>query len=99
MFPVQGFAQRAQQLLEAASASPGVATEMTVLIGHDGSLQLCADSDWPLDSLARERGAKAAYRVMRRGEAIRVEGREGMRTCVLESRGQAEAARELLRLR
>lgn len=95
---MQTFAQRAQQLLEAASASPGVAEEMTVLIGHDGSI-LCADSDWPLDSLARERGARAAYRVTRRGAVVRVEGREGMQTCVLESRGQAEAARELLRLR
>ncbi len=80
-----GFAQRAQELLDAAVAGPAVA-EMTVLIGHDGAIQLCADSDWPLDSLARERGAKSAYRVRTVRDGVRVEGREGWRTCVLESR-------------
>ncbi len=80
-----GFAQRAQELLEAAVSGPSV-TEMTVLIGHDGAIQLCADSDWPLDSLARERGARSAYRVSSNQGGVRVEGREGLRTCILESR-------------
>jgi hypothetical protein len=80
-----GFAQRAQELLEAAVSGPAV-SEMTVLIGHDGAIQLCADSDWPLDSLARERGARSAYRVSSSKGGVRVEGREGLRTCVLESR-------------
>jgi hypothetical protein len=78
------FLQRAQELLEMALAGPA-SCEMTVLIGQDGAIQLCADSDWPLDSLARERGARAAYRVRSHQGAIRVEGREGLRTCVLES--------------
>jgi hypothetical protein len=81
---VTGFAQRAQELLDAALAGPGT-SEMTVLIGNDGAVGLCVDSDWPLDSLVRERGAQAAYRVQFRGGAVRVEGREGFRTCVLES--------------
>jgi len=79
-----GFAQRAQELLEAAVAGPSV-SEVTVLIGHDGSIHLCADSDWPLESLARERGARSAYRVSARNGGVRVEGREGLRTCILES--------------
>ena len=81
---VMGFAQRAQELLEAAIAGPA-GSEMTVLIGHDGAIQLCADSDWPLESLARERGARSAYRVSSNRGGVRVEGREGLRTCVLES--------------
>ncbi|MEO5925170.1 MAG: hypothetical protein ABIR70_15220 [Bryobacteraceae bacterium] len=80
-----GFAQRAQDLLEAAVNGPTV-SEMTVLISHDGAIHLCADSDWPLDSLARERGARSAYRVSSNKGGVRVEGREGLRTCVLESR-------------
>ncbi len=80
-----GFAQRAQELLEAAVSGPATA-EMTVLIGHDGTIQLCADSDWPLDSLARERGAKSAYRVRPHRGGVRVEGCEGFQTCVLETR-------------
>jgi hypothetical protein len=84
-----GFAQRAQELLEAAVAGPGGVAEMTVLIGQDGGIELCADSDWPLDSLARERGARAAYRVTSRSFGVRVEGREGLRSCILESRRPA----------
>jgi hypothetical protein len=80
-----GFAQRAQELLEAAVAGPAM-SEITVLIGHDGAIELCADSDWPLDSLARERGAQSAYRVRSSSGIVRVEGREGLRTCILESR-------------
>lgn len=88
-----GFAQRAQELLEAALNAP-VASEMTILICADGSLRLCADSDWPLDSLARERGAQAAYRVSTRGSSVRVEGRQGQSTCILES--QRSSLRTLL---
>jgi hypothetical protein len=80
-----GFAQRAQELLETALAGRA-STEMTVLISHDGAIELCADSDWPLESLARERGARSAYRVSSRNGGVRVEGREGLRTCILESR-------------
>lgn len=80
-----GFSQRAQELLEAALAGPAT-SHMTVLIGHDGAIRMFADSDWPLDSLARERGAKAAYRITAQATTVRVEGREGLRTCVLESR-------------
>jgi len=70
----------------AAAAQQGAASsEITVLIGQDGSLRLCADSDWPLDSLAREHGAQSAYRISSRNGRVRVEGREGLRTCVLES--------------
>ena len=79
-----GFAQRAQELLEAALSAP-TASEMTILIGMDGAIRLCADSDWPLDSLARERGARAAYRVSARSGSVRVEGRQGLQTCILES--------------
>ncbi len=84
-----GFAQRAQELLDAAVAGPP-GPELTVLIGQDGSLRLCngsegPGSEWPLESLVRERGARAGYRVLSRGKTVRVEGREGLRTCVLES--------------
>jgi hypothetical protein len=86
---VAGFAQRAQELLEAAVAGPS-GSEITVLIGHDGRLELCngaegQGSEWPLEALVRERGARAGYRVCSRGNTVRVEGREGLRTCVLES--------------
>ena len=79
-----GFAQRAQELLDAAVAGRA-ATEMTILICHDGSIQLFADSDWPLESLMLERGSRSGYRVSPARNRVRVEGRDGHLTCVLES--------------
>jgi hypothetical protein len=58
---------------------------MTILIGRDGGIQMCADSDWPLDSLMLERAARTGYRVSTRRGSVRVEGREGLRRCVLEA--------------
>jgi len=89
-----------QQLLDAAqsAASRGeTASEMTILIGQDNGIYMIADSDWPLDSLALDRGAKSAYRVTGASSgAIRVEGREGLRRCIMESPTHAQTARLLL---
>lgn len=88
-----------QQIFDTAvAANPdGAAEEVTILIGHDDAISMIADSDWPLDSLVRERGAKAAYRVTgAHGGAIRVEGREGYRRCVMETASPAHTARLLL---
>jgi hypothetical protein len=84
------FAEQAQSLLDAALAALergencSEMTVMTVLIGRDGGIQMCADSDWPLDSLMLDRGARTGYRVSPRRGSVRVEGREGLRRCVLE---------------
>ena len=69
---------------------------MTILIGADGAIRMCAESDWPLDSLVTHHGARAGYRVTGRDGAVRVEGREGARTCVIETRTPAHVARLLL---
>ena len=87
MESVHGFAEQAQNLMDAALAAlerGEDCQEMTVLIGRDGGIQMCADSDWPLDSLMLDRGARTGYRVSPRRSSVRVEGREGMRRCVLE---------------
>jgi hypothetical protein len=96
---VSRFAQNAQSLLDAAAAavSQGEAcSEMTILIGRDGGIHMVADSDWPLDSLALEHGARSAYRVSGSWGGVRVEGREGGQWCVLESESPARVARLLL---
>jgi hypothetical protein len=84
---VQRLAGQAQDLLDAALAAlerGESCQEMTVLIGRDGGIQMCADSDWPLESLMLDRGARTGYRVSSRGRSVRVEGREGSRRCLLE---------------
>ena len=88
MLWVQRFAEQAQSLMDAALAAlerGESCQEMTVLIGRDGGIQMCADSDWPLDSLMLDRGARTGYRVSPRRGSVRVEGREGLRRCVLEA--------------
>jgi hypothetical protein len=82
-------------ILEAAEAS-GSSSNMTILIGNDGHIKMFADSDWPLDSLSWHHGAKTAYRVSEQSGSVRVEGREGMRTCLMESARPMQVARFLL---
>ena len=87
MDSVLGFAEQAQSLMDAALAAlerGESCQEMTVLIGRDGGIQMCADSDWPLDSLMLDRRARTGYRVSPRRGLVRVEGREGLRRCLLE---------------
>ncbi len=81
---------------ESALASGESCGDMTILIGPGGGLHIFADSDWPLDSLAQHHGARAAYRVSERRGSVRIQGREGSRTCVMESISSAETARRML---
>lgn len=92
-------ADQARNILDAAesaSRSGQACTEMTILIGPEGHIRMVADSDWPLESLARHHGAQSAYRVSEETGRIRVEGRDGMRRCLLESSSPARVARLLL---
>lgn len=94
------FADDAQNLLDAALAAMQrgeSCQEMTVLISRDGGIQMCSDSDWPLDSLIQDRGARTGYRVSPRRGSVRVEGREGLRRCVLEGSTARRAAAGILR--
>lgn len=82
-------------ILEAAETA-GDCSHMTILIGQQGAIHMIADSDWPLDSLTWHHGAKTAYRVSEQSGSVRVEGREGSRTCLMESAKPAQVARFLL---
>ena len=93
------FLHHAREILvaaESADASGEACSEMTILVGRDGAIRMLVDSDWPLEALARHHGAKAGYRVSKRGGSLRVEGREQSRTCLLESASPAETRRYLL---
>lgn len=82
------FWENASKLLDAAVAASGLGNatpNMTVLINWQGGIHLIADSDWPLERLAEDRGARTAYRVQHDGRRIAVEGREGVSTCRLET--------------
>ena len=96
------FAEHAVRILDAAESASThgeSCSALSILIGQDGSIRMLADSDWPLDSLARHHGAKMAYRVSERWGLVRVEGREGPRTCLLESAKLTQVARMILAAR
>jgi hypothetical protein len=96
---VSRFLENAENLLSAAenALSAGhTPSDMTILISPEGGIRLVADSDWPLDSLQAHRGAKAAYRISQQGERVRIDGREGSRTCRFESEPPSRAFRSLL---
>ena len=59
-------------------------TEVTILTGVSGGVQMLAECDWPLHSIRTERGATSAYRVAVQGRTIVVEGEGRGRKCRLE---------------
>jgi len=81
---VDAFWTTAAGILETAQAAADPAN-LTILIGPQGSIHMVADSDWGLDALRQHHGARAAYRVSRNSRSVLVEGREGARTCRLET--------------
>ncbi len=91
---MSSFAEHAERILEAAEAA-GSCSDMTILLGQNG-IRMIADSDWPLESLLWHHGAHTAYRVSERQGQVRVEGREGSRRCLLESRSHFQTAQMLL---
>lgn len=96
---VSQFLDTAHRLLEAAVAAQHVsddAPSITVIVNRQGGLTLIADNDWPLDSLERERGAQAAYRVREHRERLYVEGRAGAQACLLAAEKPSRVARALL---
>ncbi|MEO8126887.1 MAG: hypothetical protein ABJF23_13055 [Bryobacteraceae bacterium] len=93
------FTDNAANIFEAAETAARSGHElsnMTILIGQEGGLHLIAESDWPLDTLQAHHGAQMAYRVRQREQTVRLEGREGSRTCLLEFEKLNGAARRLL---
>jgi hypothetical protein len=103
MGTVSRFLATAADLLDAAVAarqaqSPqeqSAPAGLTVLVDHGGGLTLLTGNDWPLASLARERGAREAYRVHQRADQLFVEGRAGAKACLLSAASPDSAARAL----
>jgi hypothetical protein len=87
---------QAGRIYETATSTAAGSDELAILIGPNGEIRMVAASDWPLDSLQREHGAREAYCVRRNGGEVSVEGRSLHATCLLRSHSAAQAARRLL---
>lgn len=91
--------ENAEKLLSAAESamhSGHSPSDMSILISSEGRIRMVADSDWPLESLQSFHGAKTAYRLSHREQKVRIDGREGSRTCQFETQDARCAARSLL---
>ena len=89
------FYEHATKILEAAERAGEQATEITVLINHEGSIRIVQGSDWSLAALQEHHGACMAYRVSRGEKGVKVTAREGTRTCTFESESVSPAVRLL----
>ena len=93
------FLDHAREILEAAESASRhgqACSPMTILVGREAGIRMIADSDWPLESLTRHHGAEMGYRVTERRGALHVEGRKGLRSCLLQSASPAQIFRQLL---
>jgi hypothetical protein len=92
---VSSFFENARSIFEAAESAARCGqtpTALTILIGSEGGIEMLAESDWPLDRLLAQRGARAAYRVGGGGGRVLLEGRSGSESCRLETASRAREA-------
>jgi hypothetical protein len=81
-----------------AAAGPGAgAQELAILVRADGGLHVVQAEGWSLAQIAEHHGVRTAYRVSRKGTAVRVEGTMGTQSCLLEGRPPGLLAQEWLR--
>ncbi len=78
-------ALRIIEIVESAMEGNLAPKELTIVIGAEGGIRILGESDWPLESLQSHHGAEMVYRVRQQGNAIRLEGRAGSRTCLFET--------------
>ena len=86
-------ALRILEVAESALESNLNPTGLTIVMGVEGGIRIIGESDWPLESLRLHYGAEMVYRVRQQGNAIRLEGRAGSRTCLFETAKLNGAAR------
>ena len=96
---VNGFLANATNIFEAAQNlmnSGERPSDYTIVMGAQGGVTMIADSDWPLDSLIRERGAGMAYRIKPGTDRVSVDGADGTSTCHFEAMSPMDKARFVL---
>jgi hypothetical protein len=99
MFFVSGFLAEVGRIFDVAEAASGAgeaACDLAILVQPDGAIRMLDASGWQLPALAVHTGAQTAYRVTRQSGHVRVEGRAGSQSCLLESETPARRAAGLL---
>ena len=78
--------------IAASAASSEASGDLAILIGRDGAIRMLDAQGWRLDRLLTEQDGRAAYRVHRDRNGVRVEGCSGPHSCVFETRTPAAPA-------
>jgi hypothetical protein len=86
---VSEFFRRAEEILQIATTGNAGAGDTALVLDRQGGLRMLDPSGWSLPALAAEYGAQAVYRVIRRGNSVRVEGWNGFERCLLEAQPAA----------
>ncbi|MGA2117842.1 MAG: hypothetical protein ABSH56_24185 [Bryobacteraceae bacterium] len=78
------FFRRAEEILQIATSGNSGAGDTALVLDRQGGLRMLDPAGWSLPAMAAEYGAAAVYRVVRRGNSVRVEGWNGSQRCLLE---------------
>jgi hypothetical protein len=79
---------RTETILDIAS-TPGSDMAGVIVMDRQGGFRMMDGTGWSLTGLAAEFGAECVFRIERRAAGVRVEGRKGLETCLLERRSPA----------
>ncbi|MDQ1469532.1 MAG: hypothetical protein QOJ99_1012 [Bryobacterales bacterium] len=81
----------------ASADRSGDHADIALLIRPDGGMHVIMDTPFALDSAAASNGAMLAYRVTRTEAGVRVVGKKGGRTCVLQGSSAVSFQKAALR--
>jgi len=87
--------EHAREIFETACQG-GEDGEFTILIDGEGVVRMMPGTGWALDLLRLECGARAVYRVRRRGRQVSLEARSASERCLLETSSPAHGLRPVL---
>ncbi len=90
------FLADAQGILETACTAGGEDSDLAILVDREGSIRVVEAAGLPLDALQLHFGAQTAYRIRRTFSTVRVEGRAGSHSCLLEAKRLPHTAKRLL---
>src|SRR5947207_6452399 len=79
---VSRFWQDAMQILE--TARQGAETNVGILVDHTGGIRIVDSAGWNPDSMQAHYGARTVYQITRSPRGVRVAGKCGGESCLLE---------------
>jgi hypothetical protein len=76
--------RNAEDLLEIARVSDNRDESAAIVLDRSGGFRMIDGAGWSLPALKDEFGARAVFKVEKRGARVRVEGWDGAERCLLE---------------